>query len=59
LYYSSSIYTIIGSLADATEGDNTALKTCLQENQDDLEKNMADVYEGGTKKTEEEQLEDL
>jgi hypothetical protein len=44
LYYSSSIYTILGSLSDASEGDNAALKKCLQENQDDLEKNMADVF---------------
>ena len=44
LYYSSSIYTIIGGLADANEGDNADLIKCLQENQDDLEKNMADVF---------------
>ena len=38
LYYSSSIYTAIGSLSDASEGDNADLIKCLQENQDDLEK---------------------
>ena len=44
LYYSSSIYTILGSLSDASEGDNADLIKCLQENQDDLEKNIADVF---------------
>ena len=44
LYYSSSIYTILGSLADASEGDNKDLIKCLQENQDDLKKNISNVF---------------
>jgi len=44
LYYSSSIYTIMGSLADAKEGNDAELIKCLKENQESLEKNMSDVF---------------